>query len=146
MCRQFSHRAQFCPLSGRYRYYHQVGHKARECARAWDPLPSVPVNAEISVDADVDISSVSVSATVIRDECDPEPVDKPSDPEPSANLAVEPAPDKLRSVADLVESVSNKVPVDPAPDKPPTDLPRTTTTKTRVSKSSRPPVLAKFFL
>ena len=142
MCRQFGHRAQYCPLSGRCRYCHQVGHKARECARAWDPLPSVP---DISVDGDVDTSSVSDSATVIGDECDPEPVDKPSDPEPSANLPVdpvEPAPDKL-SVADLVESVSNKVPVDPIPDKQPTDVPMTTITKTRVSKSS--PVSAKFF-
>ena len=44
-----------------------------------------------------------------------------------------------------MESVSNKVPVDPVPDKPPTDVPMTTSTKTRVSKSSRPPVSAKFF-
>ena len=87
---------------------------------------------------------MSDSATVIGDECDPEPVDKPSDPEPSANLPVEPAPDKL-SLADLVESVSNEVPVDPIPDKQPTDVPMTTTTKTRVSKSSRPPVSAKIF-
>ena len=107
MCRQFGHRAQFSPLFSRCRYCHQVDHRARECAQAWDPLPSVPVNADITVDTDVEISSVSDSATVIGDECDPEPVDKPSDPEPSANLPVdpvEPAPDKL-SVADLVKSV-----------------------------------------
>ena len=49
--------------------------------------------------------SVSDSATVIEDDCDPKPVDKPSDPEPP----VKRVPDKL-PVA---------VPVEFVPDKPP---------------------------
>ena len=112
VCRERGHRAQSCPLSGRCRYCHQVGHMARDCARAWDPPPSVPV------DADVDVTSVSDSATVIEDDCDPEPVDKPSDPEPP----VKRVPDKL-PVA---------VPVEFVPDKPPVDVSMTNTTKTRV--------------
>ena len=113
VCRERGHRAQSCPLSGRCRYCHQVGHMARDCARAWDPPPSVPV------DADVDVASVSDSATVIEDDCDPEPVDKPSDPEPP----VKRVPDKL-PVA---------VPVEFVPDKPPVDVSMTNTTKTSVS-------------
>ena len=113
VCRERGHRAQSCPLSGRCRYCHQVGHMARDCGRASDPHPSVPV------DADVDVASVSDSATVIEDECDPEPVDKPSDPEPP----VKRVPGKL-PVA---------VPVEFVPDKPPVDVPMTNTTKTRVS-------------
>ena len=62
---------------------------------------------------------MSDSASVIEDDCDPEPVDKPSDPEPP----VKRVPDKL-PVA---------VPVEFVPDKPPADVPMTNTTKTRVS-------------
>lgn len=145
VCRQRGHRAQSCPLSGRCRYCHQVGHMARDCGRASDPHPSVPV------DADVDVASVSDSATVIEDDCDPEPVDKPSDPQPP----VKRVPDKL-PVAVPVEFVPDKLPVDvsmtnttktcvrdklptadPVPvevsNKPPADVPMTNTTKTRVS-------------
>ena len=86
---------------------------ARDCARTWDPPPSVPV------DADAAVASVSDSATVIEDDCDPEPVDKPSDSEPP----VKRVPDKL-PVA---------VPVEFVPDKPPVDVSMTNTTKTRVS-------------
>ena len=101
------------PSPGRCRYCHQVGHMTRDCARAWDPPPSVPV------DADVDVASVSDYATVIEDDCDPELVDKPSDPEPPVKCV----PDKL-PVA---------VPVEFVPGKPPVDVSMTNTTKTRVS-------------
>ena len=51
VCRALGHRAQACPLSGRCRYCHQVGHMARDCAQAWDPLPAV-VNADDSCMSD----------------------------------------------------------------------------------------------
>ena len=47
VCRDFGHRAQSCPLSGRCRYCHQPGHKARECARAWVQVPpTVPADVD----------------------------------------------------------------------------------------------------
>ena len=132
VCRERGHRAQFCPLSGRCRYCHQVGHMARDCARAWDPPPSVPV------DADVDVASVSDSATVIEGNCDPEPVDKPSDPEPPVKrvpdklpvaVPVEFVPDNMSDStivpeSDPVNIIVAASPVDPVPaadlvDKPP---------------------------
>ena len=132
VCRERGHRAQSCPLSGRCRYCHQVGHMARDCARAWDPPPSVPV------DADVDVASVSDSATVIEDDCDPEPVDKPSDPEPPVKrvpdklpvaVPVEFVPDNMSDStivpeSDPVNIIVAASPVDPVPaadlvDKPP---------------------------
>ena len=131
MCREIGHRAQSCPLSGQYRYCHQVGHMARDCARAWDPPPSVPVD-----DADIDVSSVSDSATVIED---PEPADKPTDPEPSAaiveddcvpetvpvNNSSDPEPpfdlplDKLPDPEPVI--ATDNPPVPPTTDKPPDD-------------------------
>ena len=132
VCRERGHRAQSCPLSGRCRYCHQVGHMARDCARAWDPPPSVPV------DADVDVASVSDSATVIKDDCDPEPVDKPSDPGPPVKrvpdklpvaVPVEFVPDNMSDStivpeSDPVDIIVAASPVDPVPaadlvDKPP---------------------------
>ena len=64
MCRELGHRAQSCPLSGRCHYYHQDGHMASDCARAWDPLFSVPVDIDVPVDPDVDVSSASLADTV----------------------------------------------------------------------------------
>ena len=132
VCRERGHRAQSCPLSGRCRYCHQVGHMARDCGRAWDPPPSVPV------DADVDVVSVSDSATVIEDDCDPEPDDKPSDPGPSVKrvpdklpvaVPVEFVPDNMSDStivpeSDPVNIIVAASPVDPVPaadlvDKPP---------------------------
>ena len=98
---------------------------ARDCARAWDLLPSVPV------DIDVDVSSASDSATVIEDpeptatiEDDrvPEtvPVNNSSDPEPPSVAVpptVVPVSDKL-PMADTVP-VSDKPPVSPTADTAP---------------------------
>ena len=142
VCRERAHRAQSCPLSGRCRYCHQVGHMARDCAQAWDPPPSVPVDADV----DVDVASVSDSATVIEDDCDPEPVDKPSDPEPPVKrvpvaVPVEFVPDKPPVDVSMTNTAKTRVPdklptADPVPEvsnKPSADVPMTNTTKTGVS-------------
>ena len=112
---------------------------------SWDPPPSVPV------DADVDVASVSDSATVIEADCDPEPVDKPSDPEPPVKcvpgklpvaVPVEFVPDKPPVDVSMTNTTKTRVPdklstADPVPvevsNKPPADVPMTNTTKTRVS-------------
>ena len=122
---------------------------ARECTQAWGPPPSA-VSTEFSVS--VDDSSVSDSTTVIEDHCVPES-DLVTVTEPSADLPADPVnvPDKLP----VVDPVSDKLPaaVDPVkvsdkpPDKSPADndVSMTTSTKPRVSKSSRSSVSAKVF-
>ena len=132
------HRAPTCPLSGRCRRCHKPGHVARECTQAWGPSPST-VSTDFPVNNDD--SSVSDSATVIEDDCVPE-CDLVSITEPSADLPADPVnvPDKL-PVVDPAK-VSDK-----PPDKSPADNDEsmTTSTKPRVSKSSRSSVSAKVF-
>ena len=93
VCRELGHRAQACPLSGRCRHCHQVGHMARECARAWDPHPSVsavpadvdppvkPVADSVDNSSDAVMSSEDVDKSV-----DKPPVDKLVDKLPVAPI------------------------------------------------------------
>ena len=136
VCRDFGHRAQDCPLSGRCRYCHQPGHMARECSRAWVQVPStVP-----------DDSSVSDSATIVEDElrADKVPVDqkvdKPSNPDESSdkdpvvdNLPAEPVKPAAATDNDVPMIESKTVPTKTVPTKP------------RASKSSRPLMSANMF-
>ena len=144
VCRDFGHRAQSCPLSGRCRYCHHPGHKARECARAWVQVPP-------TVPADVDPGDSSDSATVIEDEspADKLLVDKPLDPdESSAELPVSDKDlDKSSAVAEFANNkppaaaTDKDVPMTVAePDKPSPadkDVPMFVPVKPRVPKSSR---------
>ena len=74
VCRELGHRAQACPLSGWCRHCHQVGHMARECARAWDPHPSV---SAVPADVDPPVKPVADSDAVITSEDVDKSVDKP---------------------------------------------------------------------
>ena len=79
VCRELGHRAQACPLSGRCRHCHQVGHMARECARAWDPHPSVsavPADVDPPVKPVADSVDNSSDAVMSSEDVD-KPVDKP---------------------------------------------------------------------
>jgi len=136
--------AQSCPLSGRCRFCHQAGHMARDCARAWDPLPSVPVDIDVPVDPDVDVSSASDSATVIED---PDPVDEPPDPEPTATIEDDRVPETVpvnNSSDPELPSVAVPPTVVPVSDKPPDTVPAKVTDKPpvadTVSVSDKPPV------
>ncbi|XP_067029212.1 uncharacterized protein [Acropora muricata] len=153
VCRAIGHRAQACPLSGRCRYCHQVGHMARDCAQAWDPLPTVvnvddscmsdstivpepdPVN--ITVDNPPDLNSAAASPVPADDRVKDKPPDKPPDPVPVAD-PVKP-PDKT--------PVDAPMPAPPVADKTPvsTDVPMPAPTKPRGSKSSRPLMSANMF-
>ena len=115
VCRERRHRAQACPLSGQCRYCHQVGHMARDCAQAWDPLPPA---------VDDDDSSMSDAPTVIEVGLVNNTVDKPPahpdnspDPKPTAELPPDPAQDNVPD-ADLVVRVADKPSMKVA-DKPP---------------------------
>ena len=93
VCCELGHRAQACPLSGRCRHCHQVGHMARGCARAWDPHPSVsavpadvdppvkpsavPLCSTMPVDKSVDKLPVNNSSVVMTNDVADKPVDKP---------------------------------------------------------------------
>ena len=58
VCREFSHRAPACPLSGRCRRCHQPGHMARECTQAWGPPFSVSrTDHSMETEDDSDTSS-----------------------------------------------------------------------------------------
>ena len=144
VCRALGHRAQACPLSGRCRYCHQVGHMARDCAQAWDPLPAV-VNADDSCMSDSTIVPESDPVNIT--------VDKPPDLNSAAASPVDPVP-----VADRVDKppVKDKPPdpvpvADPVkpPDKTPVatdvDVPMPVPTKPRGSKSSRQLMSANMF-
>ena len=83
VCRELGHRAQACPLSGRCRHCHQVGHMARECARAWDPHPSV---SAVPADVDPPVKPVADSVDNSSDAVmSSEDVDKPVDKPPVIN-------------------------------------------------------------
>ena len=136
--------AQSCPLSGRCRFCHQAGHMARDCARAWDPLPSVPVDIDVPVDPDVDVSSASDSATVIED---PDPVDKSPDPEPTATIEDDRVPETVpvnNSSDPELPSVAVPPTVVPVSDKPPDTVPAKVTDEPPVADtvpvSDKPPV------
>ena len=148
VCRQPGHRPQSCPLSGRCRYCHQVGHMARDRAQAWDPTPPA-VSADIRTD---DESSVSDSGTITADEPSvPHPIPMTGSVEPSEDPVVKVS--GKSSVADLVADKSSDVPM-PVLDKSPADPVVKVTDKLsdvpmpaspRASKSSRPSVTAKIF-
>lgn len=61
VCREFSHRAQSCSLSGLCRRCRQPGHKARECTQAWDPDSDVdPLPDRFPSDSTVDPAHAEV--------------------------------------------------------------------------------------
>ena len=69
MCREVGHRAQSYPLSGLCRGCRQLGHRASECARAWDPAPSAVsgnlVSTSVPADPVLDVPLVSVDAASV---------------------------------------------------------------------------------
>ena len=136
VCRDFGHRAQDCPLSGRCRYCHQPGHMVRECSRAWVQVP-YPVP---------DDSSVSDSATIVEDElpADKVPVDqkvdKPSNPDESSDK--DPVVDNLPAEpVKPAAATDNYVPMIESKSVPTKTVP----TKPRASKFSRPLMSANMF-
>ena len=130
ICHEFGHRARACPLSGRCRRCRQPGHVARECTQAWGPPPSVDVDDSSTSDPTTvpdsdktsdpepspdpvpvpdpraDLAAVSVNLP------DPEPADRPPDPNP-----VSPKPDPIPDKPPIVDPVVTDVPM-PAPTKP----------------------------
>ena len=110
---------------------------ARDFARAWDPLLSVPVDIDVPVDPDVDVSSASDSTTVIED---PDLVDKPPDPEPTATIEDDRVPETVpvnNSSDPEPPSVAFPPTAVPVSDKPPDTVPAKVTDKPPLADTVR---------